>query len=105
MGGGKRGMSSDIRPQIPRKESKVQLRLRPAQKDLIARAAEVRQTTLTAFVVEHALDAARRVWPIRCISSFPRSDGKRSARPWICRLTRFRGIRRLLTEKSVFDGD
>jgi uncharacterized protein (DUF1778 family) len=54
-------VSSKSSPRVSLKESKVQLRLRPAQKDLIARAAQVKQTTLTNFMVEHAYSAAQEV--------------------------------------------
>jgi len=43
------------------KETKVQLRMRPLQKDVIARAAQLKQTTMTAFVVEQAFDAAQQI--------------------------------------------
>jgi uncharacterized protein (DUF1778 family) len=40
-----------------RKETKVQLRMRPLQKDVIARAAAIKQTTVTSFMLEHAFQA------------------------------------------------
>ena len=43
------------------KETKVQLRMRPMQKDVIARAAELKQTTMTNFMVEQAFHAAQQV--------------------------------------------
>ena len=43
------------------KETKVQLRMRPLQKDVIARAAELRQTTVTNFMVEQAFIAAQQI--------------------------------------------
>ncbi|MSV28668.1 MAG: DUF1778 domain-containing protein, partial [Bryobacterales bacterium] len=43
-----------MRNQSTLRETKVQLRMRHLQKDVIARAAELKQTTLTAFVVEQA---------------------------------------------------
>lgn len=43
------------------KETKVQLRMRPLQKDVIARAAEVKQTTLSNFMLEHAFHAAQQI--------------------------------------------
>jgi uncharacterized protein (DUF1778 family) len=43
------------------KETKVQLRLRRVQKDVIARAAEIKQTTLTNFMVEQSFEAAQQV--------------------------------------------
>ena len=54
-------MSRKSSPKASRKESNVQLRLRPAQKDLIARTAQVKQTTLNNFMVEHAFIAALEV--------------------------------------------
>lgn len=43
------------------KDTKVQLRMRPLQKDVIARAAELRQTTMTNFMVEQAFNAAQQI--------------------------------------------
>ena len=54
-------MRSKPRPQSSLKGTKVQLRLCPAQKDLIARAARIKQTTLTGFMVERAYSAAQEV--------------------------------------------
>ena len=86
------------------KESKVQLRLRPAQKELIAQAAQLKQTTLTSFMVEHAYSAAQQVladqvhfalsperWEAFCAAL----DAPPKAIP---------ALRRLLREKSIFDG-
>jgi uncharacterized protein (DUF1778 family) len=41
--------------------TKVQLRLRRLQKDVIARAAELKQTTLTNFMVEKSFEAAQEI--------------------------------------------
>ena len=54
-------MSTKPRPQSSLKQTKVQLRLRPAQKELIAQAARIKQTTLTGFMVERAYNAAQEV--------------------------------------------
>lgn len=54
-------MSSPRKSATPLKETKVQLRLRPAQKELIARAARAKQTTLSGFMVEQAYSAAQQV--------------------------------------------
>src|SRR5438270_14025235 len=43
------------------KATKVQLRLRPAQKAVIARAAQLRRTSLSNFMLEHAYEAAQQV--------------------------------------------
>ena len=49
------------RPKTSLKATKVQLRLRPAEKEAIARAAELRRTTLSKFMLEHAYQAAQQV--------------------------------------------
>lgn len=43
------------------RETKVQLRMRPLHKDVIARAAKLKQTTMTNFMVEHAFNAAQQI--------------------------------------------
>lgn len=43
------------------RDTKVQLRMRPLQKDVIARAAELKQTTMTHFMVEQAFQAAQQI--------------------------------------------
>lgn len=43
------------------KSDKVQLRLHHRQKSVIARAAEIKQTSFTNFMVEHAYEAAQQV--------------------------------------------
>jgi uncharacterized protein (DUF1778 family) len=50
-----------MRESTPLKETKVQLRMRPLQKDVIARAAEIRQTTMTNFMVDQAFTAAQQI--------------------------------------------
>ena len=86
------------------KETKVQLRMRPLQKDVIARAAELKQTTMTIFMIEHAFQAAQQIladqthfyltpeeWDEFCAAlDAPPVDRPR--------------LRKLLTEPSVFDG-
>jgi uncharacterized protein (DUF1778 family) len=84
--------------------TKVQLRMRPLQKDVIARAARLKQTTVTNFIVEHAFDAAQQVladqahfylspkkWDEFCAAL----DAPPKPSP---------ALRRLLTEPGVFDG-
>ena len=45
----------------PLRDTKVQLRMRPLQKQVIARAAHLKQTTLTNFMVEQAFHAAQQI--------------------------------------------
>jgi uncharacterized protein (DUF1778 family) len=89
-------------PQL--KETKVQLRLRRLQKDVIARAAELKQTTLTNFMVEQSFEAAQQIladqrhfylsaekWDEFCAAlDAPPKDLPR--------------LRKLLNEPSAFDG-
>ena len=96
-------MGSSLQSRYPLKESKVQLRLRPAQKEMISRAAQIKQTTLTSFMVEHALTAAQQVladqvhfelsperWDAFCAAlDVPPKE--------------IPALRKLLTEKSIFD--
>jgi uncharacterized protein (DUF1778 family) len=53
-------MKTNTEPKAAVKASKVQLRLRPAEKELIARAARLKRTTLTNFMVENAYSAAQQ---------------------------------------------
>jgi uncharacterized protein (DUF1778 family) len=100
-------MSSDHnpRPTRPLKASKVQLRLRPAQKEVISQAAQVKQTTLTSFMVEHALNAAQQVLADQVHFEL-------SAERWEAFCTaldmppkEIPALRKLLAEKSIFDGN
>jgi uncharacterized protein (DUF1778 family) len=43
------------------KETRISVRIKPAQKALIARAARLQQKTLTEFVLENALHAASQL--------------------------------------------
>lgn len=85
------------------KETKVQLRMRPLQKDVIARAAELKQTTVTNFMVEQAFQAAQQIladqthfylspekWEEFCAAL----DAPPKKKP---------RLKKLLTQPSVFD--
>lgn len=47
--------------QQPLRDTKVQVRMRPLQKDVISRAAQLRQTTLSNFMIEQAFSAAQQI--------------------------------------------
>src|SRR5260370_10961108 len=87
----------------PLRDTKVQLRMRPLQKEVIARAANLKQTTVTNFMVEHAFHAAQQIladqvhfylspekWDEFCAAL----DAPPKELP---------ALRRLLTEPGVFD--
>jgi uncharacterized protein (DUF1778 family) len=43
------------------KKKRISLRVSLSQKAIIARAAQIQQSTLTEFLIDHALDAAYRI--------------------------------------------
>lgn len=91
-------------PKIPRKDTKVQLRLHPAEKAIIARAAEMRQTTLSKFMLENAVQAAQQVLADQVHFTLSPERWKIFCRALDAPPRDVPALRRLLTEKSVFDG-
>jgi uncharacterized protein (DUF1778 family) len=77
--------------------------MRPLQKDVIARAAQIKQTTVTSFMVEHAFNAAQQVLADQ--SHFYLSPEK--WRQFCAALDApprdLPELRKLLTQPSVFD--
>ena len=87
----------------PLRDTKVQLRMMPLQKEVISRAANLKQTTLTNFMVENAFNAAQQIladqvhfylspekWEEFCAAlDAPPKD--------------IPALRKLLTQPSVFD--
>lgn len=86
------------------RDTKVQLRMRPLQKQVIARAAELKRTTLTNFMVEHAFEAAQNI--IADQAHFYLSPEKWNE--FVAALDApprdLPRLRQLLSEPSVFDG-
>jgi uncharacterized protein (DUF1778 family) len=85
------------------RETKVQLRMRPLQKAVIARAAQIKQTTLTSFMVEQAFNAAQHIVA-------DQSHFYLSAEKWdeFCALLdapvrELPELRKLLTQPTIFD--
>lgn len=87
----------------PPKDTKVQLRLRPDQKEIITRAARLQQTTVSNFVLENACKAAEQLLAERVQFVLPPDrwqafcqalDAPPRVRP---------ALKKLLTEASVFD--
>ncbi len=97
-------MSGNPRARLPLKESKVQLRLRPAQKEMIAHAAQIQQTTLTSFVVEHALNAAQQVLADQAHFELPSDRWEAFCAALDRPPKEIPALRKLLTEKSLLDG-
>jgi uncharacterized protein (DUF1778 family) len=96
-------MNAKRRPRVELKESKVQLRLRPMQKAVIRRAAEIKETSLTSFMVEHAVNAAQQVIADQTSFTLP-ADRWNTFCDALDRPPKdIPALRRLLTEPGVFD--
>jgi uncharacterized protein (DUF1778 family) len=87
------------------KETRISVRISPAEKALIARAAQMQHTTLTDFVVENALEVASKlVAEEKQIQMAPEQFKK------FCRALdnppakNLKAMRKLLNEPSVLDG-
>src|SRR5437868_5506278 len=95
-----------VRPRKPSslKATKVQLRLRPAQKAVLARAAELRQTSLSNFMLEHACAAAQQVLAEQVDLVMPPAEWRAFCKALDAPPRPIPALRKLLTEASVFDG-
>jgi uncharacterized protein (DUF1778 family) len=88
----------------PPKATKIQLRLRPAEKGVIARAAELRRTTLSQFMLENAYQAAQQVLAEQAHFVLPPERWKAFCEALDAPPRDIPALRQLLTEKSVLDG-
>jgi uncharacterized protein (DUF1778 family) len=87
-----------------RKETTVQLRLRPAQKAALVRAAQLRQTTLSNFMLHHAYEAAQQVLAEQVDIVMPPAEWAAFWKALNAPPRSIPALRKLLTEPSVFDG-
>ena len=78
------------KPRASRKATTVQLRLRPAEKAVIALAAELRQTTLSKFMLERAYQAAQKALADQVHFALPPGHCRLSRKPWTLRRVRSR---------------
>lgn len=85
------------------KETKVQLRMRPLQKDVIARAAELRQTTVTNFMIEQAFQAAQQILADQTHFYLSPEKWDEFCAALDAPPTKKLKLQKLLTEPSVFD--
>lgn len=85
-------------------ETRISVRIKPGQKALIARAARLRQTTLTEFVLENALQAASRLVAEENHFTMTPEQFKRFCRALDAPPARnLRAMQRLLNEPSILD--
>jgi uncharacterized protein (DUF1778 family) len=86
------------------KATKVQLRLRPDQKAVLARAAELRQTSLSNFMLENAYAAAQQVLAEQIDIVMSPAEWRAFCQALDAPPRPIPALRKLLTEASVFDG-
>ncbi len=86
------------------KETRISVRIKPAQKALIARAAQLRHTTLTEFVLENALHAASQLVAEEKHFEMTPEQFKRFCRALDAPPAKnLKAMQRLLNEPSVLD--
>ncbi len=86
------------------KTTTVQLRLRPEQKALLARAARLRQTSLSNFMLERACEAAQEVLAEQVDLVMPPAEWEAFCKALDSPPRPIPALQKLLTEASVFDG-
>lgn len=95
---------STQKPAASLKATKVQLRLRPAQKAVLARAAELRHTSLSNFMLEHAYEAAQQVLAEQVDIVMPPAEWQAFCAALDAPPRVIPALKKLLTQASVFDG-
>ncbi len=95
------------RPKTPAsvKTTRVQLRLQPAQKAVLARAARLRRTSLSNFMLEHACEAAQQVLAEQVDIVLSAAEWQAFCKALDAPPRQIPALKELLTEASVFDGD
>jgi uncharacterized protein (DUF1778 family) len=86
------------------KESKLQLRLRASDKAMLARAAELRHTSLSEFVLNHAREAAHQVLAEQVDIVMQPADWERFLKALDAPPRSLAALKQLLTRPGVFDG-
>ncbi len=86
------------------KATAVQIRLRPDQKAVLARAARLRQTSLSKFVLEHAYEAAQQVLAEQGDVALPPAEWEAFCNALDAPPRRIPALEKLLAAPSVFEG-
>jgi uncharacterized protein (DUF1778 family) len=77
--------------------------MRPLQKDVIARAANLKQTTVTNFMVEHAFEAAQQILADQAHFYLSPKKWDEFCAALDAPPKQLPALRKLLTEPGVFD--
>lgn len=86
------------------KATTVQLRVQPAQKAVLARAAQLRQTSLSNFMLQHAYEAAQQVLAEHVDIVMSPAEWQAFQNALDAPPRSIPALRELLTKPSVFDG-
>ncbi len=87
------------------KNQRLQLRLTDRQKEIITRAASVKQTTMTNFILDSSYEAAIEVLTKQTMFSLNDSQWNQFCEALSAPPKSIPALKKLLTEKSVFDGE
>jgi uncharacterized protein (DUF1778 family) len=93
-----------MRKPSPEKASRVNLRVVPYQKDVITRAARIRQTTVSNFILERSYKAAQQVLADQVHFSLSEDRWRAFCTALDAPPREIPALRRLLTEPGAFDG-
>jgi uncharacterized protein (DUF1778 family) len=91
------------KPSATSKATKVQLRLRPAQKAVLAKAAALRRTSLSNFMLEHACEAAQQVLAEQTDIVLSPAAWRAFTKALDAPPRQIPALKKLLAEPSVFD--
>ena len=91
------------RAQSTGKTQTLQIRLRPAEKRLIAQAARIRKTTVSSFLLENARSAAEEVLADRVQFGLPPERWQAFCKALDAPPRTLPRLKKLLTEPGVFD--
>jgi uncharacterized protein (DUF1778 family) len=91
------------KPRASRNATTVQLRLSSAEKAVIAMAAELRQTTLSKFMLEHAYQAAQQALADQVHFALPPGRWQAFQEALDAPPRQIPALRKLFAEESIFD--
>jgi uncharacterized protein (DUF1778 family) len=92
------------KPAASLKGTRVQLRLRPAEKAVLTRAAQLRRTSLSSFLLEHAYEAAQQVLAEQTDVVMSPAEWQTFCKALDAPPRAIPALQKLFREASVFDG-
>ena len=89
--------------QKPKRDSNLNIRVTPQQKLVITRAAEIKQTTVSNFVLEQAMEAARKIVHEQRQFSMSADQWKIFCEALEAKPREYTRLKKLMEERSVFE--